>query len=108
MYKGFIDRKHILFSFFWNKAKFRFYQSNLSSSYVALNNEFKAEYPSNITVNGYLSQDTVKFGAFSIPNQIFGEANQVRIASITEASSYDVIYIFKPLKIGFYGYLVWL
>ena len=89
LYKCFIDFKYI---FLGNKAKFRFYQSNLSSSYVALNIEFVAEYPSNITVDGYFSQDTVKLGAFSIPNQIFGEANQVSIASITEASTYDVIY----------------
>jgi len=51
------------------------YNANASSTYVANGESFSIEYGSG-SLKGYLSQDTLGVGDFSIVNQVFAEATQ--------------------------------
>jgi len=51
------------------------YNSSQSSTYVANGQSFSIEYGSG-SLKGYLSQDTLGVGDFSIVNQVFAEATQ--------------------------------
>jgi len=70
-----------------------FYQSQKSSSYVGLNQNYSFEYLNGLKISGELIVDNVGLGEFNVSSLLFCEATYVSNPSPSAVPTFDVSFL---------------